>query len=1087
MSRACDASMPRCRPFARRAAYWWSEELAGLRRATVAARRVYTCRRRRGTDAEVEVAAGALREARNAFRATIRRAKADAWRELVSSLDKNPWGRPYKIVTKQFRPWAPPITETLDAQFLEDVVAALFPTRERDIPERVGPPSGWTEELSVTGVEMKEAFGSLSGRPRAPGPSGVHGRANLPAGRCGKTAGANHRCPHRPAPVPGWSRFIPRSVRLPGGLGLRVAPAKTEALFFHDGKSGVPPRAHIVVDDVRVPVGPTIKYLGLTVDGRWGFVEHFPRLGRRADALLGLMPNLRGPNESVRRAYMHAVLSWALYGAPVWSGKALTSRRIKERLHSVQRRLALRICRAYRTVSYAAAMVLAGIPPAEYVADALAETYARVKAIRLRGGIVTPETVDRLRGNVRRRVFGEWRATLENGPPTTGVRTVEAILPCLEEWVGRGWGGLSFHATQVLTRHGCFGEYLCRIGKEPNARCHHCDGDWDTAQHTLEACPAWREFAMTCQIKKFETLNDISINIYINEKGILPIRLVNQKKRLISSQFTKKKHKKYFCDRKIIIIIIINAWFLFRCLHYFASTKLELYIEDYGKLNDCAIKLPSQDDKWLSFDNYCRKERVPFVVKLEKPIYKGMCILDISKTCLYEFHHEREKYKMMYTDTDTHIPYIIECDIMKHDINRFDMSDYSIDNLYAIPLANKKIPGLIKNENNFRSPRTRLEKRLARGVRGINRAAATVVWAAMQTKTIICMNLKTKKKKNKRIFPSETSKRNSNYMKLQLANRMRILYFRGIFTRTTLPVEGVRQNENGIVNLDNAERPGLHWVAYAKRRNRVVYFDSFGNFRPPKELEQYLANSVIEYPICIVKIEIHTYNPYPNTTFGYSDEIRIMSMTLENNCVAFMFDEIRYEFCVPLNMLLGFCKDYLIQARNDYNCLVRNPVTEPEIELFKMQWRCKICMSILCYRIRLCIHEPSKRRFREAAYIIFVLQTGRKNIMSQDVNVFDDCNLSNVKLYLNSTFYPYDDLNLDFGKKRYSPCFIEKGSFVIIDCSRQNESVKSATVDVRIEFDRKENVPVNTSAYRLIIHDRIIEYCPLSNVVRKSV
>ena len=51
-------------------------------------------------------------------------------------------------------------------------------------------------------------------------------------------------------------------------------------------------------------------------------------------------------------------------------------------------------------MSYAAVMVLAGIPPAEYVADALAETFARVKAIRLRGGgIVTPGTVDRLRGN----------------------------------------------------------------------------------------------------------------------------------------------------------------------------------------------------------------------------------------------------------------------------------------------------------------------------------------------------------------------------------------------------------------------------------------------------------------------------------------------------------------------------------------------------------------------------------------------------------------------------------------------------------------------------------------------------------------
>ena len=111
--------------------------------------------------------------------------------------------------------------------------------------------------------------------------------------------------------------------------------------------------------------------------------------------------------------------------------------------------------------------------------------------------------------------------------------------------------------------------------------------------------------------------------------------------------------------------------------------------------------------------------------------------------------------------------------------------------------------------------------------------------------------------------------------------------------------------------------------------------------------------------------------------------------------------------------------------------------------------------------------------------------------------MFDSYNLSNVKLYLNSTFYPYDDLNLDFGKKRYAilfnmyarfrkayygiDCFetlltmlsfIEKGPFVVIDCSQQNESVKSATVG--IEFDGKKNVPANTIVYYLIIHDQIL-------------
>ena len=67
--------------------------------------------------------------------------------------------------------------------------------------------------------------------------------------------------------------------------------------------------------------------------------------------------------------------------------------------------------------------------------------------------------------------------------------------------------------------------------------------------------------------------------------------------------------------------------------------------------------------------------------------------------------------------------------------------------------------------------------------------------------------------------------------------------------RNTLPTSGAHQNESGIVNLDDATGPGTHWIAYAKRNNRVVYFDSFGNLRPPKELVRYFGNDAmtIEY------------------------------------------------------------------------------------------------------------------------------------------------------------------------------------------------------------------------------------------------
>jgi len=47
-------------------------------------------------------------------------------------------------------------------------------------------------------------------------------------------------------------------------------------------------------------------------------------------------------------------------------------------------------------------------------------------------------------------------------------------------------------------------------------------------------------------------------------------------------------------------------------------------------MNDCAIRLPSEDDKWLSFNNYCRKERVPFIVYADLE-----CILEKRKaTCI---------------------------------------------------------------------------------------------------------------------------------------------------------------------------------------------------------------------------------------------------------------------------------------------------------------------------------------------------------------------------------------------------------------------------------------------------------------------
>nr|XP_012227647.1 PREDICTED: uncharacterized protein LOC105675230 [Linepithema humile] len=126
-----------------------------------------------------------------------------------------------------------------------------------------------------------------------------------------------------------------------------------------------------------------MKYLGFTLDRLWGFEQHFagitPKADRMAAGLGRLLPNLGGPNNRVRRLYANVVQSVLLYGAPAWADRAVASRRIKAMLHRPQRRLAIRLIRAYCTTSFAAATALAGLLPVEFLATSCAEVYRRTR------------------------------------------------------------------------------------------------------------------------------------------------------------------------------------------------------------------------------------------------------------------------------------------------------------------------------------------------------------------------------------------------------------------------------------------------------------------------------------------------------------------------------------------------------------------------------------------------------------------------------------------------------------------------------------------------------------------------------------
>lgn len=260
-------------------------------------------------------------------------------------------------------------------------------------------------------------------------------------------------------------------------------------------------------------------------------------------------------------------------------------------------------------------------------------------------------------------------------------------------------------------------------------------------------------------------------------------------------------------------------------------------------------------------------------------------------------------------------------------------------------------------------------------------------------------------------------------------------------------------------------------------------------------------------------------------------------------------------YCIPLSNILGFAEDYrsiimnakheliLVRSRSDTNCFVGdNNITTLLID--KIQWRIPHISVSDAEKLKLMkIIErkiPIQMNFRTwelyeyptlptttnhiwsvktsaqlntPRYIIVAFQTNKNNRIAADKSRFDHCNLSDLKVYLNSECYPYENLNVNFENNQYAvlydmyirfqktfyhdrqeffatpmlshDTFKSIAPIFIIDCSRQNETLKKSVVDIRIEMQVRENIPENTAAFCMIIHDNIVTYNPYSNIVAK--
>ncbi|GAB1869618.1 Reverse transcriptase [Camponotus japonicus] len=181
MTSACNVAAPLVvRKNAKKQVYWWSEGVSRLRKEAIKERRRWY-RSKRGNDpnkikSKKENYVRAKKELRN----EIRKAKSAAWSELIATIDKDPWGLPYKLIMGKIRRTNPTLSETLDEASLDRLLNSLFPKESgkflKTVPSPLPSIIYTRDEEEQAEVNIAEMFRLVKKRPSknvAPGPDNL--------------------------------------------------------------------------------------------------------------------------------------------------------------------------------------------------------------------------------------------------------------------------------------------------------------------------------------------------------------------------------------------------------------------------------------------------------------------------------------------------------------------------------------------------------------------------------------------------------------------------------------------------------------------------------------------------------------------------------------------------------------------------------------------------------------------------------------------------------------------------------------------------------------------------------------------------
>lgn len=174
VTKACDKSMRRRQPVPlRKGVHWWNEETAEIRRACVKARRAFTRARVRHPHNADQLMVEWIAKKR-ALKNSIASAKNRAWTDLVQTVESDPWGKPYRVVTKKMV-YEPSPLDTLPYERVQMIVGVLFPTHALDDDDDDAGHTAqqqWQDDWGFTSEELDQAVSCGKDR-KAPGPDGI--------------------------------------------------------------------------------------------------------------------------------------------------------------------------------------------------------------------------------------------------------------------------------------------------------------------------------------------------------------------------------------------------------------------------------------------------------------------------------------------------------------------------------------------------------------------------------------------------------------------------------------------------------------------------------------------------------------------------------------------------------------------------------------------------------------------------------------------------------------------------------------------------------------------------------------------------